>query len=101
MIEPTENERRELNARLARAMGWTAVEPPDFTRDPAASRELVVWLAEQDYATWGQFSAFLLDAQMTLEVQECGNWEDVTRAALTASPLLIAQAADAAIGETP
>lgn len=72
MTEPTESERRQLNERLARAMGWTLlvdghwqswqdangavknVRPSygeysagDFTRDLAASQELLLWLKSQ------------------------------------------------------
>jgi len=111
VTEPTENERREMNERLARAMGWREtteadefgplfkyVGPngtdycqgwPDFTRDAEASRELVGWLAVQDRTIQGRFVRRLRDD--TTDVDLCYELR-----ILTASPLLIAMAADAA-----
>ena len=127
MTEPTENERRQINERLARAMGWTNIRwhsvnaenptvsakyfegadfavgtdplghnfvvPPDFTRSAEASRELVGWLGA-DSSLWPHFKAYL--RQQWRETTPVGaEWE---RWLLTADPLLIAMAADAAIG---
>lgn len=136
MTEPTETERAELNARLARAMGipddrWafqcikedhlldghgphafcltcaapvnkSALVPPDFTRDPAASRELVLWLksqpvgiarhfiAESCHQLWPQDEIFV----SSMRIDDLRFFD-----LLLASPLLIAIAADAATKE--
>jgi len=126
MIEPTESERRELNERLARARGWTLLvdgywqswqdangavknirpscgEFPagDFTRDPAASRELVLWLKSQPvgiarhfiaeicHQLWPQDEIFV----SSMRIDDLRFFD-----LLLASPLLIAIAADAATG---
>jgi len=120
MTEPTENERAELNERLARAMGewpvtakWNcglsdcsiceqknaAIEPPDFTRDLEASRELVLWLAGQrrdgglGAERWRKFCKVILPDTRYLPTVF-----DIAAEALTADPLLIARAACEAIG---
>ncbi len=142
MTEPTERERRELNERLARAMGWRtkfwespeyacprlsgyrlfrpdgSVESappagasealawsfaPDFTRDPAASRELVLWLAA-GREKWERFVSALVPVRLTftstfMSVQEWAAMvNQVASALMTADPLLIARAAREAIG---
>lgn len=128
----TETERVELNERLARAMfreakvltcGRAGVNvmlfsPPDsgqtnwkyfdFTRDLAASRELVLWLAGSNQDTlisedgnplpWRIFLDALWDhCDVILRAHETQP-EAFLRWVLTADPLLIALAADAAIG---
>lgn len=94
----TDTERAEINKTLARAMGWdfiphaseivNALEPdrgewftpsgklygdapPDFTRDAAASRELVEWIAADD-ERWGRFEielAMLIRAIVTAPLE--------------------------------
>lgn len=117
MTEITETERQALNARLARAMGWTMIqsasewldlfrwqspdgktqrqEPPDFARSAEASRELVGWLAADD-ERWIEFEQGMLREFGKLRGK--GNWaQSFVRWVVTADPLLIAQAADAAL----
>ena len=138
MTEPTENERRQINERLARAMGWTNIRwhsvnvenptvsakyfegadfavgtdplghnfvvPPDFTRSAEASRGLVVWLtsplnsearSREDVKRWGCFTDTLW-RELDLDGDDYP-WL-ITEKLLTAPPLLIAMAADEAIG---
>ena len=131
MTEPTENERRQINERLARAMEWDFIpypseavnalepdrgewytpkgklygdEPPDFTLSTAASRELVVWLtsplnsearSREDVKRWGCFTDTLW-RELDLDGDDYP-WL-ITEKLLTAPPLLIAMAADEAIG---
>lgn len=73
---------------------------PDFTRDPAASRELVVWLAAQDAAGAFFFGSFLyhLEKALISAGVHMGGTINRQREFMTASPLLIAIAADASIG---
>lgn len=114
MTEITEQERRTLNETLARAMGWTnityrsdwswyeAIKPdgqtearlPDFTRNPAAKQELVLWLAIQSESVRLDF----LDSLLSELKVEYSTWRPtLIFALLTADPLLIARAAAAAM----
>lgn len=135
MTEPTETERAAMNARLARAMGWTNIRwhsadsvsanhiagalavvgtapdgrhfmpPPDFIRDPAASRELVVWLGKRRKENLDACRLWLRFCDCFTEKLFGHKWdygdsdvEEILFATLTAPPLLIAMAADAVIG---
>jgi len=121
----TDDERNEINARLARAMGWKleddwghwqhwrspdeykrSVRPSygeypagDFTRDPAASRELVKWIAKQNTKIKRTFvdavSPKLGDACCFTDAPLD---ENMILDAMTAPLESIALAADAAIG---
>lgn len=125
----TDTERAEINKTLARAMGWdfiphaseivNALEPdrgewftpsgklygdapPDFTRDPAASRELLEWLRIQCDAVKDIFgNQLLLSLRETQDAAKSGDgifWGDEILAVL-ASPLeTVALAAVQAIG---
>lgn len=65
--------------------------PPDFCNDPAASRELVMWLAEQDDATRARF-----DDAIEHAVAPYGGF---TPLEILVTPLLtIAKAAAVALG---
>ncbi len=123
MIEPTEQERREMNEKLARAMGWKKCDPyqwgsfcwfapkgserrkqpPDYTGDPAASRELVLWLAA-DRKKRERFVSALVPVRLTftstfMSVQEWAAMvNQVASALMTADPLIIARAAAEAVG---
>jgi len=81
----------------------SALVPPDFTRDPAASRELVEWVAaDQNRAT--EFIKLLwrsLEPRPLLPPSDAASdWQLglFVMAFMTADLLLKAQAADAAIG---
>lgn len=109
-----DEQRKEINATIARAMGWTrtADEPnygyewrdgtgmlqyslPDFTHNAAASRSLVEWLDMQDGKTQASFRDLLW---MHLEVERIySDWRDALFW-LTAPMEAIAQAAFQAIG---
>lgn len=75
---------------------WDNFDPYE---NPADCHALVVWLAKQGDKFWGVFSGHLLDATMPFELQEYGNFEDVTLAVLTADPAIKAEAAWQAIKE--
>lgn len=70
----------------------SALVPPDFTRDLAASRELVAWVAGQPPATQ---SLFLAELQAALPFSEGVRRE---LQLMAASSLVTAYAADAATG---
>lgn len=124
MAELTEQERAAINERLARVMGyqvvpqdelcWKLVTPtggehlhfsddesawdfaPDFTRDAAASRSLCDFLRTQEPNIQALFRDLLW-----IRIEESGieyaDWRDALLI-LTAPLLIIAIAADAAIG---
>lgn len=68
----------------------------DFTRDAAASRELVLRVAAQEDDAWIYFSN-QLSRLLPIDFYDEHPLE-VIKAVMTSDPLLIAQAADAAIG---
>jgi len=117
----TDTERAEINKTLARAMGWdfiphaseivNALEPdrgewftpsgklygdapPDFTRDAAASRELVEWIAADD-ERWGRFE---IELAMLISDEQGYFSKTPIRAIVTAPLETIALAAVQAIG---
>lgn len=105
----SETDTAALNQRLAEAIGYTQRpttdliaaelagdwlkpdgsfydnEPPDFANDPAASRELVQWLAKQDI-----FLQVRFEEELQLRRPSMIDY-------LTTSPFTIALAADAAL----
>lgn len=118
MTKPiSEQERREINEALARAMGYhTRIsvtcwddesdcweDAPDFTRDASASRELVLWLAKQDEFTQSLFLTRLAKSVVSDWDGQRRTWERqwarIVMAILIADPLTIARAAREAIGE--
>lgn len=111
-----DTERNEVNAKLAKAMGWTRTtdvpnfgydwrdvtemlqyQPPDFTRDATAIRELACWLAADEYL-FSEFWAYLI--ALLSEIKAPYTARNLSMATMTASLETIALAAFAAIGKS-
>lgn len=111
--EPDPARRQQVNAALARAMGWRYdpayvqrpwvapseiptfhySQPPNFYEDAAASRELVLWFSKSD-----RWPSFLMALNDLLDVSsDFTQWEDFIPYFTAPLPTL-AEAAFAAIG---
>lgn len=119
----SEQQQQQACAELARRMGWTPPtshdapwperffywlspdgqssqeDPPDYFTDPAASRELVAWLAADD-ARWQDFAHALYDAlgKPQPHLFTGGGFYASLKPYLTAPPSVIARAACKALG---